>query len=64
MAEIQQKQEDSRLDAMNRNKDRESRERLAAIRLAEQISSNPGGFQQAEQSPAVKQLISGTDNEG
>jgi hypothetical protein len=64
MAEIQQKQEDSRLDALNRTKDRESREKLAAIRLAEQIASNPNGFQQADKSPAVKKLESGTDSEG
>lgn len=40
-AELQQKQQDSVLDAVNRKRDRESRERLAAVRLAENIAKNP-----------------------
>ena len=40
-AELQQKHQDSVLDAVNRKRDRESRERLAAVRLAENIAQNP-----------------------
>lgn len=39
--EIEQKGTDSELDALNRQRDRESRERLAAVRLAESIAKNP-----------------------
>jgi hypothetical protein len=41
--EIQQKQEDALLDAINRKRDRESRERLAAVKLAEELIRNPQG---------------------
>lgn len=41
MAEIQQKNIDAQLDAMNRKRDRESRERLAAVKLAEEVAMNP-----------------------
>ena len=41
LEEIRQKGADSRLDAINRQRDRESRERLAAVKLAEEIASNP-----------------------
>ena len=44
MAEIQQRQQDATLDAVNRKRDRESRERLAAIKLAEEIMRNPDGM--------------------
>jgi hypothetical protein len=40
-AEIDQRNMDARLDAENRKRDRESRERLAAVKLAEQIAENP-----------------------
>ena len=42
--EIQQKGMDSMLDAENRKRDRESRERLAAVRLAENLAKNPAGI--------------------
>ena len=41
MAEIQQKNIDAQLDAMNRKRDRESRERLAAVKMAEEVAMNP-----------------------
>jgi hypothetical protein len=39
--EIQQRNFDAQLDAINRKRDRESRERLATLRLAEEIAENP-----------------------
>ncbi len=42
--EIQQKGMDAMLDAENRKRDRESRERLAAVRLAEDMAKNPAGI--------------------
>jgi len=42
--ELQAKQQDSLLDAVNRKRDRESRERLAAIKLAEDMAKNPAGL--------------------
>lgn len=42
--EIEQKAMDSQLDAVNRQRDRESRERLAAVRLAEDIVKNPNAL--------------------
>lgn len=39
--EINSRNADARLDAFNRLRDRESRERLAAVRLAEDIAKNP-----------------------
>lgn len=39
--EIQQRNTDAMLDAINRKRDRESRERLAAIKLAENIAQHP-----------------------
>ena len=42
--EVQQKSQDAMLDAENRKRDRESRERLAAIRLAEDMAKNPAGI--------------------
>lgn len=39
--EMDIKQQDMQLDAVNRKRDRESRERLAAVRLAEDIAKNP-----------------------
>ena len=44
MAEIQQKNIDAQLDATNRKRDRESRERLAAVKLAEEMAANPAGL--------------------
>ena len=44
MAEIQQKNIDAQLDATNRKRDRESRERLAAVKLAEDLAANPAGL--------------------
>jgi hypothetical protein len=40
-AEIQQKAVDAEMDSMNRKRDRESRERLAAVKLAEEVMKNP-----------------------
>jgi hypothetical protein len=42
--ELAQKQEDAELDAINRKRDRESRERLAAVKLAEDAAVNPQGL--------------------
>lgn len=42
--EVDQKEKDSTLDAINRQRDRESRERLAAVRLAEDIVKNPNAL--------------------
>ncbi len=42
--EIEQKEVDAKLDAINRQRDRESRERLAAVRLAEDIVKNPNAL--------------------
>jgi hypothetical protein len=47
--EIQQRSEDSMLDAVNRKRDRESRERLAAMKFAEQMAMNPQGLAIASQ---------------
>jgi hypothetical protein len=49
--ELQEKQTDSMMDAMNRKRDRESRERLAAVRLAEDLAANPAGI------PIVQSII-------
>lgn len=42
--EIEQRQQDAMLDAVNRKRDRESRERLAALKLAEELIQNPQGL--------------------
>jgi len=42
--EIEQRGHDAMLDAVNRKRDRESRERLAAIKLAEELIRNPQGM--------------------
>ena len=47
--EIQQRSQDSMLDAVNRKRDRESRERLAAIKLAEDLMKDPSGLSTAQQ---------------
>jgi hypothetical protein len=49
--ELQEKQQDSMMDAVNRKRDRESRERLAAVRLAEDLAANPAGI------PIVQSLL-------
>ena len=43
--EMQMDQKDSMMDAINRKRDRESRERLAAVKLAETIATVPGAEQ-------------------
>jgi hypothetical protein len=43
--ELTDKQQDSMMDAINRKRDRESRERLAAVKLAETIATVPGAEQ-------------------
>jgi len=40
-AEIEQKAADAEMDNLNRQRDRESRERLAAVKLAEQVMKDP-----------------------
>jgi len=50
--EIQQKATDAQLDAMNRQRDRESRERLAAVKLAEEVMKNPADGMQV-----VRQML-------
>ena len=50
--EIEQKRRDSLLDAENRRLERESRERLAAVKLAETIAQNPMGL------PIVEGMLS------
>jgi hypothetical protein len=47
--EMMQKQEDAELDAVNRKRDRESRERLAAVKLAEDAAANPQGLNVIQQ---------------
>jgi hypothetical protein len=42
--DIQQRAEDAMIDAINRKRDRESRERLAAVKLAEELIRNPQGL--------------------
>jgi hypothetical protein len=49
--ELQEKQTDSMMDALNRKRDRESRERLAAVKLAEDLAANPAGI------PIVQSII-------
>ncbi len=49
--EIDAKSKEALLDAINRQRDRESRERLAAVRLAEKMSANPMGM------GTVKQML-------
>jgi len=51
MAEIQQKAMQDQLEGANRKRDRESRERLAAVKLAEELIQNPSGL------GIVKQII-------
>jgi len=50
--DIQQRGHDALLDAVNRKRDRESRERLAAIKLAEELIRNPQGM------PIANEVIS------
>jgi len=50
--EVQQKAQDAMLDSENRKRDRESRERLAAIRLAEDMAKNPAGI------PIINSVVS------
>ena len=42
--DIQQRAQDAMVDAINRKRDRESRERLAAVKLAEELIQNPQGL--------------------
>ena len=42
--EIDQRRLDAQLDAINRKRDRESRERLATLKLAENLAQNPQGI--------------------
>jgi hypothetical protein len=57
--ELMQKHQDSVLDAINRKRDRESRERLAAVRLAENIAKDPSSMQTIDQvlTPGVMQRL-------
>ena len=47
--EMEMKSQDALLDAVNRKRDRESRERLAAMKFAEMVMQNPQGLAVAEQ---------------
>jgi hypothetical protein len=49
--ELATKEQDSMMDALNRKRDRESRERLAAVKLAEDLAANPAGI------PIVQSII-------
>ena len=49
--ELNAKESDAHLDAINRLRDRESRERLAAVKLAEEMAENPSGI------PIVQSLL-------
>jgi hypothetical protein len=62
-AEIQQRSHDTMLDAVNRKRDRESRERLAAIKLAEELIRNPEGLAMARSiiSPEMLARLEGTE---
>ena len=42
--ELREKSKDSELEAMNRKRDRESHERLAAIKFAQDMAKNPQGI--------------------
>ena len=61
--EIQQRAQDGMLDAVNRKRDRESRERLAAIKLAEEVMRNPQGLTDAQQflDPNMLQRLEGNE---
>jgi hypothetical protein len=59
-----QRSEDAALDAVNRKRDRESRERLAAMRFAETAMQNPAGLGVAQQiiDPEMLQRLESTEN--
>jgi len=61
--EIQQRNQDTMFDAINRKRDRESRERLAAIKLAEEVMRNPDGLADAQQflDPQMLQRLEGNE---
>ena len=61
--EIQQRSQDAFLDAINRKRDRESRERLAAIKLAEEVMRNPQALGAAQQflDPTMIQRLEATE---
>ena len=52
MAELQMKQQDSEMDNRNRAADRESRERLALLKLIKEVAENP------EAVTAINEMIS------
>tara|TARA_R110000868_G_scaffold176318_2_gene413874 strand:+ start:3913 stop:6216 length:2304 start_codon:yes stop_codon:yes gene_type:complete len=61
--EIQQRNQDTILDAINRKRDRESRERLAAVKLAEEVMRNPDGLEMARSviDPQMLQRLEGNE---
>lgn len=61
--ELSQKQQDAMLDAINRKRDRESRERLAAMKFAETAMQNPGSLGVANQviKPDMLQRLESTE---
>lgn len=61
--EIKQRHEDMVLDAINRKRDRESRERLASIKLAEEVMRNPQGLGVAQQfiDPQMMDRVQGNE---
>jgi len=62
-AEIEERAMDAQLDAINRKRDRESRERLAALNLVEQIAENPQMLQMVQQyiDPTMLQRLEGQE---
>ena len=61
--EIEQRNQDTMFDAINRKRDRESRERLAAVKLAEEVMRNPDGLATAQQfiDPQMLQRLEGNE---
>ena len=61
--EIEQRSQDTMFDAINRKRDRESRERLAAIKLAEELMRNPDGLPLAQSvlDPEMIQRLEGNE---
>jgi hypothetical protein len=61
--EMQQRSQDAMLDAVNRKRDRESRERLAAVKLAEELIRNPEGLGIAQSviRPDMMQRLEGNE---
>jgi len=61
--EMNQRQQDAMLDAVNRKRDRESRERLATVKLTEELIRNPEGLGIAQSiiRPDMMQRLEGNE---